>query len=199
MTSRSVDYHKDKEVRVRKARVVNMREAKAVSQSEDGAQESGAPDCDGQACGHDHGTGPPKDFLDTTKPAWEGFPDVTTSAEAHVFAQKLIADFNDARDARIKTHQGVDAPDVPLSGPAAEDPRRKVTEIDYQRFEELSKELDREKDKEEKKAKADKDKQIMESPDFDPKMFMGCSHDHSKERAIFEKSTQEKISAMQQQ
>ena len=116
-----------------------MGEAKAVCQTEDGTKECGlpqaqgssdAPGCGGehdhgQGCGHDHGTGPPKDFLDTTKPAWEGFPDVTTSAEAHVFAQKLIADFNDARDARIKTHQGVDAPDVPLSGPAAEDPRRR--------------------------------------------------------------------------
>merc|ERR550514_436696 len=76
---------------------------------------------------------------------------------------------------------------------------RKVTEIDYEKHEDTAKELDRQ---EEQEVFAQKAREAAEWCPLDhvhgPNCIRprpGCSHDHRKEREIYDKTTEEKIKA----
>ena len=147
---------------------------------------------------------------------------VWTSVSAHSIAEGLIADHEKAREekrrvaekakatanqARVRTnstqqtHPSTHASplcvaiypnlfqdvlsDPSLSASPA-DPLRQVTDINYQKFDRMAQSLtDAEKAEEEaKQMKAMAQRQML-----------SCSHDHSKERQIYEKPTDEKIKA----
>ncbi|EPR64215.1 tetratricopeptide repeat-containing protein [Toxoplasma gondii GAB2-2007-GAL-DOM2] len=66
-------------------------------------------------------------------------------------------------------------------------PLQVMSNTDYGKYERLSKRLDEEEERKKKKEEAD----AMAARE----MMQGCSHDHSKERQIYEKPTGEKIDA----
>lgn len=66
-------------------------------------------------------------------------------------------------------------------------PSRQITDINYKKWEDFAENLKNEEKIQEKKS--------TEEEEYARAVMGGCSHDHSKERQIFEKPTAEKISA----
>jgi len=112
---------------------------------------------------------------------------VTTTLQAYKLARKLCDDYDlrklkeeDQKTKREKVRAA--KPEKPES---ADGPSRTVTQIDYKKHERTVEELQRQEKEEEYQKK-------MQNARPPPG---GCSHDHQKEWAIYEKSTQEKVKA----
>ncbi|CEM16918.1 unnamed protein product [Vitrella brassicaformis CCMP3155] len=130
----------------------------------------------------------------STKSSLSGGSGVWTSVSAHSIAEGLIADHERAKEekrrvaekAKATANQARDVLSDPSLSASPADPLRQVTDINYQKFDRMAKSLtDAEKAEEEaKQMKAMAQRQML-----------SCSHDHSKERQIYEKPTEEKIKA----
>lgn len=114
----------------------------------------------------------------------------TTSIEAYDLGQRLIEEYRRRKDKELKKKSNL--PSIEKKKPAAasapkDGPSRTVTNIDYKKHERTVEELEAQ-EKEEKLAQ----KRLQEA---NRPPVGGCSHDHQKEWAIYEKSTEEKIRA----
>mmetsp|Transcript_29101 Transcript_29101/g.61895 ORF Transcript_29101/g.61895 Transcript_29101/m.61895 type:complete len:431 (+) Transcript_29101:134-1426(+) len=122
-------------------------------------------------------------------------PTITTSAAAHVLAQKLVTDYNRRKQKERDLNKKKEA----KAAKAADDSRRTVSEIDYKKHEDTVKELDRqEKEEAWQKKKEEASQWCTLDHEHGPhcrRPTGSCSHDHQKEWQIYEKSTEEKIQA----
>lgn len=110
---------------------------------------------------------------------------VATSVEAYQFAEWFL------KHSATKPNQNAAQQDE-LSLEKAErhlnvdGPSRKITDIDYEKWEKFSNEISLEE-------------KVEETNEVNPEMYKqamsGCAHDHSKERQIYEKPTIEKLEA----
>lgn len=127
---------------------------------------------------------------------------ISTSPEAYGLAVKLCEDYErrKQKEKELNLKKAAD-PKKPAidSIPEDEKPSRVITEIDYSKHEKTVKELDRqEKEEEFARKKEEASQWCTLDHEHGPncrRPVGGCSHDHQKEWAIYEKSTEEKIGA----
>mmetsp|Transcript_13114 Transcript_13114/g.29123 ORF Transcript_13114/g.29123 Transcript_13114/m.29123 type:complete len:419 (+) Transcript_13114:41-1297(+) len=119
----------------------------------------------------------------------------STSLGAYEMAMQMAREYEEQQAAQKGANPKPEVPGVPES--KADGPSRVVSDIDYRKFEQLSRDLDKEAKEEEFQAKADDAKSWCPlDHEHGPNCVRPrptCSHDHAKERAIYEKSTDEKI------
>uniref|UniRef100_A0A0G4HX68 Uncharacterized protein n=1 Tax=Chromera velia CCMP2878 TaxID=1169474 RepID=A0A0G4HX68_9ALVE len=112
----------------------------------------------------------------------------TSSQKTYDMANRLVADFLEDEEAwrasLTAPKKGTSKATGTKTGEAG--PSRQMGATDYGRFEALAEELQAEEQNIERKKKEEAD--MM-------RQMWGCSHDHAKERQIFEKPTSEKIKA----
>merc|ERR1719188_1272155 len=123
---------------------------------------------------------------------------VSTTLEAYKLARKLCDDYDKRRYLEKEMNKVKEKKEKPKSE-SAEGPSRTVTEIDYKKHERTVEELKRQ-EKEEERVKKAQDASLWCTLDHEHgpqcrRPVGGCSHDHQKEWAIYEKSTEEKIKA----
>lgn len=118
---------------------------------------------------------------------------VITSREAYDVGVLLCEDF-DRKKAKEKAMNQLKEP---KPKPEVKDPTRTVTDIDYEKHEQTVKELERqEKEEEFLRKKQEASTWCTLDHEHGPQCrqpIHGCSHDHQKEWAIYEKTTEEKI------
>mmetsp|Transcript_17639 Transcript_17639/g.49945 ORF Transcript_17639/g.49945 Transcript_17639/m.49945 type:complete len:442 (-) Transcript_17639:60-1385(-) len=129
-------------------------------------------------------------------------PQVTTSLEAFRLAGKLCDDYDrrKQREKEMNVRKSDDQKKPPSEAVPQEDgPSRVVTEIDYKKHEGTVRELNRQEEEEERARKsAEASQWCTLDHEHGPncrRPVGGCSHDHQKEWAIYDKSTEEKINA----
>jgi len=111
----------------------------------------------------------------------------TTSIEAYKFALGLCSDYEEKlRKSEAKQPKRPELKQK-AAAKAAQGPSRKVTDIDYEKHEDTVRELELQ---EKQEAFARKQLEAANRPPN-----MGCSHDHQKEWAIYEKPFEEKVGA----
>lgn len=128
---------------------------------------------------------------------------IATTTEAYALAKDLCEEYekrkkqekeqNVRKEAEHKVKEKTDADEE------AEGPSRTVTDIDYEKHEQTVRELERQEEEEEFMRKRQEASQWCtldhEHGPHCKQPIHGCSHDHQKEWAIYEKSTEEKIRA----
>jgi len=123
----------------------------------------------------------------------------STSPQAYALAVKLCGEYKQRKQKEKDLNKRKE--ESKKKAPASDDqgPSRTVTEIDYNKHEKTVKELDRqEKEEEFARKKIEAAQWCTLDHEHGPncrRPVGGCSHDHQKEWAIYEKSTEEKIAA----
>merc|ERR1719203_684200 len=124
---------------------------------------------------------------------------ITTSAQTYKLARKLCDDYD--RRKRKEKEMNLKKPAVKKlqTEQPADGPSRTVTQIDYSKHEKTVEELNRqEKEEEYQKKKQEASQWCTLDHEHGPQCRRpvgGCSHDHQKEWAIYEKTTEEKVKA----
>lgn len=123
---------------------------------------------------------------------------VATSKEAYDLGVFLTQEYDKARaKEKDMNKRAEDARERQLKAKMEKDNRKQVSDIDYQKHENTVKELERQ-EKEEAFLKKRQEASLWCKLDHEHgpqcrQPVHGCSHDHQKEWAIYEKSTEEKI------
>lgn len=123
----------------------------------------------------------------------------TTSIEAYDIAKQLCAEHQGRLKAEHEANVRSNVTEQKKKVPPEDGPSRTVTEIDYQKHEQFVKTVERQEEEEEFNRK--KEEAALWCPldhEHGPNCrhpMHGCSHNHQKEWAIYEKSTQEKVNA----
>lgn len=126
---------------------------------------------------------------------------VTTSVQAYELARKLVGEYDvrKRREKEMNVKKEAKKKQEDDAAKSGEGPSRTVTQIDYGKHERTIKELDRqEKEERFQRKKEEASQWCTLDHEHGPncrRPIGGCSHDHQKEWAIYEKSTEEKIKA----
>eukprot|EP00429_Kryptoperidinium_foliaceum_P014814 CAMPEP_0176049666 /NCGR_PEP_ID=MMETSP0120_2-20121206/24680_1 /TAXON_ID=160619 /ORGANISM="Kryptoperidinium foliaceum, Strain CCMP 1326" /LENGTH=445 /DNA_ID=CAMNT_0017383093 /DNA_START=65 /DNA_END=1402 /DNA_ORIENTATION=- len=126
---------------------------------------------------------------------------ISTSVQAFEFAKKLVDEYEGRkrREKEMNLKKEAKKKKEEEDSKSGEGPSRTVTQIDYGKHERTVKELDRQEEEEKFQRKKEEAAQWCTlDHEHGPncrRPIGGCSHDHQKEWAIYEKSTEEKIKA----